>query len=143
MEADRAKESYRAAVQRRHEAALEEREALLQRREEREVLLQRREESLNLREAGLEKHDSVLLHREAMCRKRENSVRIRELDALGYDKRNKRTARQLEVEEEVVLRKWKRVEEEEVARKRRRVEEEQRAWDAAASVASKCLRNIA
>ena len=74
-------------MQRRHEAALEEREALLQ----------RREESLNLRETGQEKRNSVLLHREAMCRKRENSVRIRELDALGYDKRNKRTARQLEV----------------------------------------------
>ena len=44
----------------------------------------------------------------------------------------------------MVSRKRKRVEEEEeVVRKRRRVEEEQRAWDAAASDASKCSRNIA
>ena len=50
------------------------------------------------------------------------------LDALGYDKRNKRTARQLELQEEVV------------ATKRRRVEEEEKTWD---SAASKCSRNIA
>ena len=115
---DRVKESCRAAVERRHEVALEEREALLL----------RREESLNVREAGLEKRDSVLMHREAMCRKRENSVRSRDLDALGYDKRNKRPARQLELQEEVV------------ATKRRRVEEEEKTWD---SAASKCSRNIA
>ena len=63
-----------------------------------------------------------------MCRKRENNDKSRNLDTLGHDNRNRRTAKQLELEEEVV------------ARKRRRVEEEERAWDA---TASKCSRNIA